>query len=182
MGPKAMQFPDVMIDLETTGLAPNNSAIIQIGAVRFNLKERTIGDMFNQSMTIPYGRFWDEGTRNWWAQRGQVYQDIMSVARPPAMVMTQFAQWCEPINSMRFWAKPLSFDFPFLQSYFTQFDLQFPFDFRQANDMNTFIRSLYFPEPMPQLDVPFQGDAHNALMDSIHQISVLFAHMDHAKR
>jgi DNA polymerase III alpha subunit (gram-positive type) len=180
-----MQYPDVMVDLETTGLAPDETAILQIGAVRFNLQTQEVDatDMFNQSLMIPPKRFWDESTRSWWMQRKSTLQEVMANMRDTKTVLEEFARWSDCGNgaSLHFWAKPLSFDYPFVQSYFRQFEIPMPFDFRKGENLNSFLRGLYFPNPIATLEIPFQGTAHNALMDSLHQIQMLFTHINHVK-
>lgn len=173
-------YPDVMVDLETTGTAPDETAIIQIAAVRFNLAEGTVDpNIFDQALLIPPTRYWDEDTRRWWSNKREIFQGIYSRARPPALVMQAFAKWVreggesDPV----FWSKPISFDWAFLQSYFREFEVSNPFHFRMAENLNTFVRARHFPERPPayEKNLPFDGDEHNAIDDCFHQIKVLFA-------
>lgn len=176
-------FPDVMVDLETTGLQFDRTAIIQIAAVKFNLAERTIdtSSFFDRCLSIPPTRHWQEGTRDWWLQRRDVLNSIMSRMEDHKVVLHDFYHWVGPKKTM--WGKPTHFDHSFLSSYFNEFGPQMPFHFRMANDMNSFIRARYFPKDPPQWerDLPFIGDAHNGLHDALHQISVLFHMMDHTE-
>lgn len=93
-------------------------------------------------------------------------------------VINAFAEWCYPEGQMRFWSKPTTFDFMFLASYFEDNNLQNPFHYREATDLNSFLRGLYYPSNINEIEVPFSGDAHNALADTLHQLKVLFAHLD----
>lgn len=83
-----------------------------------------------------------------------------------------------PSNTLRFWSKPSHFDYVFVSGYFRDFGLDNPFHYRQATDLNSFLRGMYAPDPMPELDVPFVGDAHDAIYDAAHQIKILFKHME----
>jgi len=178
------QFYDVMVDVETTGTQPEHTAMIQLAAVRFNLKARAIDttSMFNRCLLIPAGRFWDEDTRQWWGQqKREVLQDIYSRMEDPAKVMRDFVEWvghpgAEPL---RFWAKPTTFDYSFVQSYCRQFDVMNPFHFRFATDMNSYIRGLAKDPSLPTFKTDFQGDAHNALFDVINQIDAVFKAEEH---
>lgn len=171
------QYTDVMVDVETTGKNSDRNAVIQISAVKFNLKEMTISpDFFDQCLDIPKHRFWDEDTRKWWAKQPDTLYDILGRARPWMEVITEFAQWCYPMGSLRFWSKPTHFDYNFLSSYFHDADLHHPFSYREATDMNSFLRGIYFPEPVTKLDLPFDGIAHNAIDDTLHQIRELMTH------
>ena len=173
------QFPDVMVDLETTGTSPDETAIIQIAAVRFNLAEGTVDpNVFDQALLMPPTRYWDEGTRRWWLNKREVFQSIYNRARPPELVLQNFANWVREGYSGNpiFWSKPISFDWPFLQSYFREFEIGNPFHYRAAENLNTFVRARHFPNPPPEYEkeLPFDGDEHDALSDVFHQLKVLF--------
>lgn len=175
-----MEYPDYMIDIETTGTKPENSAIIQIAAVRFNLAEGTVDatDMFDRCLAVAPYRFWDEDTRQFWQGKNlKVYRQICSRMEDPKEVLDAFRTWATKVPSqtpIRFWGKPTSFDYSFLQSYFRQFGLHFPFHYRFARDMNSFLAGMVGEAEHRELDVDFAGDAHNALHDVLHQIKVLF--------
>jgi oligoribonuclease (3'-5' exoribonuclease) len=174
-------FHDVMVDVETTGVRSDENAIIQIAAVKFDLKTQTIDttSMFDRCLRIPPKRFWDEETRQWWLGKNRdVYQTLVPRMEDPKTVLEAFRDWAvensDSSEPRRFWAKPLSFDYPFMQSYFTQFNLNFPFHFRFGMDLNTYIRGLA-NDPNAQLEYrQMQGPAHNALFDVLHQIGNLF--------
>ena len=168
-------FTDVMVDLETTGTQPDRTGILQIAAVRFNLLTGEVDEnFFDECLMLPPNRFWAEDTRYWWSnQKPGVLAKILARGRPPGEVMQEFVDFCRPVNHLRFWSKPVTFDFPFLSSYCRDFGFPMPFSFREATDMNTFIRSRFHPNPIPDLDVPFEGDEHNALFDSLHQIGMV---------
>lgn len=180
------KYFDVMVDVETTGTDFNHTAMIQLAAVRFNLAERSVdsSNMFNRALLIPPGRFWDEGTREWWGrQKREILHDIYARMEDPKTVMDAFADWIgyAPEQPVRFWAKPTSFDFSFVASYFNQYGIPNPFHFRWATDVNSFIRGLAADPSVEQFKIDFQGDAHNALIDCINQINCVFQAVDHYK-
>lgn len=168
---------DVMTDLETTGTDPSHAAIIQIAAVRFDYDTGQIGDAFCASLHVPPTRFWDESTRAWWMKQGETYDRIVSQAVDPEYVFKAFRDWCiagATLQSQRLWAKPISFEWPFLQSYARQYNVELPFHYRNAVDLNSFTRGLsrqISDEPFGY-DLPMEGDAHNALDDVFHQIKI----------
>jgi len=177
------EYTDVMIDIETSGLQPDRNAILQVGAVKFNLETREIdSDFFDEALTFAPFRHWDKGTMDWWAkQPPQVLKDITMRAKPYREVMQQLQQWIVKTPNLRFWSKPTHFDFMFLSSYFSDCDLVNPLNYRTAKDMNTFISGLYYPEPVCQVtekEVSHDAVAHNALNDCFYQLKLLFAHMD----
>lgn len=178
-------YQDVMVDIETTGTQPNRSAMIQLAAVKFNLEDFTVSpNFFNRSLSIPAWRYWDEDTREWWSKMPDVFSSIMQKAEDPAIVMRDFADWSIQINGppLRFWAKPTTFDFMFVTSYLKDFKQPIPFDFREATDMNSYLRGRYAPNPIDRSDEPkMSGTAHDAIHDSLHQIKVLFYHEQKAR-
>lgn len=173
-----------MVDLETTGLDPTDNAVIQIAAVQFDFAAGTIGKVFDQCLELPPNRYWDEGTRTWWGdQKAGILSSIQERAAPPNFVIGNFVEWCReiaPTGGLRFWSKPLSFDFPFLSSYFRQYGYANPFFFRDAVDMQSFIRGMRRAPGAPAFDkeVLFEGSAHNALDDTFHQIRVAITARD----
>ena len=173
------EFPDIQIDIETTGLRPDRCAIIQIGAVKFNYENETVdGGFFNRSLTIPPHRHWDESTRQWWSKKANVYKDIMSRAEDPRIVMQDFVDWVGYGHSepLKFWAKPISFDSSFIESYPHDYDLQSPFSHRHATDLMSFIKGARGSMDVDSVyrEVPMDGQIHNAIFDSLYQIKLLF--------
>ncbi len=171
-------FPLIMMDLETTGVQPEHTNIIQIAAVRFNLESGSVDPkVFNMSLLPSPNRYWDEDTRKWWSSMPDILDRIWSQMRPPHFVLTELAKFAMEGQEGRpkLVAKPTSFEFPFLQSYFREFGVPNPFHYREAEDLNSFIRARYFPNPPPDIEreLPFEGDAHDALYDVFHQIKVM---------
>jgi hypothetical protein len=173
-----MEYPDICVDLETTGTQPDKTAIIQLAAVRFNMRTGEVDpNFFNASLAIPSTRFWDEDTREWWADKPVVLERIWSKMRDPRTVMQEFHRWSvkDGDDNLTLWAKPTHFEFPFISSYFREFGVSNPFPFWLANDQNTFLRARHFPEAPPayEKEIPFDGDEHDALYDTLHQVKVL---------
>lgn len=181
------KFYDVMVDIETGGVKSNISPIIQLAAVKFNLKDRTINteSMFNRCLYIPPTRYWQEGTRDWWMRTNtRLLTEIMSKMEDPRTVMQAFSDWAiqdwDQKEPLRFWGKPTSFDFAFVQSYLDDYEIYNPFHFRFATDMNSYIRGLAHDSSLATFKVDeFVGEAHDAIYDSINQIGVLFKASDH---
>ena len=175
---------DIMCDIETTGTRPDENAILQIAAVKFDpWKKQVDPNMFNMNLFIPPKRFWDEGTRHWWMQQDPaVYEAVTTNPQDPAHVMGAFADWAgyQHPEPLRFWAKPTSFDFMFVASYFNQFSVHNPFHFREAIDLNSFIRGRRNNGRANEkvYDLQFEGDVHNGIFDCLHQIKVAFAAVD----
>lgn len=177
-------YRNVMVDIETTGTSPDRHAMIQLSAVRFDLETGEVDpDTFDRCLFIPPWRGWSESTRSWWGkQKREIIEEIFSRMEDPAVVLNDFRNWLAPHVGLIFWSKPTSFDFPFLSSYFNDYDLQNPFHYRYAQDVNTFIRARWHPhgviEPSP---LEGNGDAHNAIFDCFDQINKVI-HAYHTTR
>lgn len=172
-----MLYPDVMIDIETTGTDPSHAAIIQIAAVKFDLQRHEVcPDFFCVSLTVPNNKFWEQGTLDFWGRNREVYNSIMRNALPPKDVMESLSNWCLPVNNeyIHLWASPITFEYPMLQAYFQTFNVMNPFHYRRTYDMWSYICGLYNTTTPPKFDIQFEGKPHNAIDDVLHQLRVLF--------
>lgn len=174
------QYTDCMVDIETTGTSPDRAAILQISAVKFNLKEKKVcPNFFDMCLTIPPHRSWDEDTRAWWnRQKPSTLKEIQQRAQPYREVVKKFGEFAWQPNSLCFWSKPVTFDYMFTASYFKDENLPNPFHYRRAVDMRSFLNGLYATdgglEDGYEGAVEFSGEAHNALADTLHQLKILF--------
>lgn len=179
----AQTWTDIMVDIETTDTQPDRGAILQISAVKFNLKEGTVcPEFFDRCLRVPPHRRWSESTRNWWLeQRQETLMDILKRGEDWLKVINDFADFGYPQNHLRFWSKPTHFDYSFLSSYFSDAGLAQPFHYRTATDMNSFLSGLYYPNEVPKAQIEFDGAVHNALFDTLNQLKVLFHHVQELK-
>lgn len=168
---------DVMVDIETTGTNPAYGGMIQLAAIKFNYDTGEIGAAFNRCLSLPPGRFWEDDTRQWWGkQKPSILQSILARAEDPKTVMEDFLRYAAEGQPLRFWSKPLSFDWPFIASYCAQFGFPMPFRFWEARDMRSFIAGLRgCPNNVDMDHVTLAGDAHNALYDCALQLKQVFA-------
>jgi DNA polymerase III epsilon subunit-like protein len=175
-------FTDVMVDLETTGTDPAHNAIIQLAAVKFSLDRREVcTETFDKTMTFAPNRFWDEGGREFWQKMPDIYTSIVERAQDPGYVLQSFSSWLQKDvpdqeGGWRLWAKPITFEWAFLASYYKQYDIPMPFHYRYARDVNSYIAGLRGQAEHINLEdeIPFEGKKHDALWDDFHQIQVLF--------
>lgn len=177
-------FLDIMVDGETTGTDPNGNALVQLSAVKFDFATKSVQpypQMFDRCLRMPQNRYFEENCRtNFWGKRPQIWSQIQARAEDPQLVMNDFVKWVGFDNPapVRFWAKPITFDWSFVASYLRQYDIQQPFHYRWAIDMNSFIRGLAKDPTVESHYVPFQGEAHNALFDVLNQIDQVFKAVD----
>ena len=169
---------DAMVDIETTGTNPGENMIIQIAAVKFNVLTGEVSDdIFDRCLQPVADRAWDGSTLNWWNQKGDLLRSLMARAEPVVDVLRDFQIWAgSEGQQLRFWSKPLSFDWPFIASYFADADIAMPFHYRTARDVNTHISCLVGGGVEHRhMAIPFVGVEHNAVYDCVHQIKQIFA-------
>lgn len=177
------QMTDVMVDVETTSTDPATGAIIQLAALKFNYETGEIGEGFDRCPLPLPRRFWSDSTRDFWLGKNRrVYEQIISRSEPAEQVFRDFETFAyDPAleTGLRFWAKPLTFDWPFIDSHYVQLGRQMPFYYRIGRDLNSFMAALHGNAEHPNMEeeVFFEGDKHNALHDCAYQIDCLF----HAK-
>ena len=171
-----MIYDQVMVDIETTGTNPNHNAMIQLSAVRFNMDGEVDMNMFDECLLIPGNRYWSEETRDWWATQNQdTLRKIWGNMRDPATVLREFQAWVSrDLDSVVpvMWAKPISFEWPFLESYFTEFGVAKPFHYSDVQDLRSWCRARGLP--LLDREIEFAGEAHDAIHDVLHQIQTLF--------
>lgn len=171
---------DIMVDIETTGTRPDLHGVIQLSAVRFSLDTGEVDpNFFDRCPSVLEGRTWDPGTRTWWMKHQHVLNHILARTEPAVNVWGDFAQWVgyQHETPPRFWAKPITFDFMFVQSHFTDLKIPSPFHYLYAVDLRSFTRAnegVMDVNKLSENEVQFEGDAHNGIADVIHQIKILF--------
>lgn len=158
-----------MIDLETCGTNPNTAAIFQIGAVKFDLVTGEIGETFKISLKKPNNRYWSEDTRQFWASRLSLFNEIVAGEVDAREGLQKFIDWVnKDMINPRAWSKPLSFDLPFLASYCEQYDIPFPFNHWEQRDLRSFMMGVY-GENLPKLTMREGLTEHDALSDALNQ-------------
>lgn len=175
------EMTDIMVDVETTDTNAAEGGIIQLAAIKFNYQTGEIGQAFDRCPTLMPFRRWSDGTRDFWfGKNRKVLNTIVARQEPYQQVFSDFFKFAaapEVEGGLRFWAKPVQFDWSFIASHFEQLDLPMPFHYRYARDMNSFISGLRGdPQHFEMASIiPFEGSAHNALHDTAYQLDCLFA-------
>lgn len=172
-------FLDVMVDLETTGTQPQTAGILQVAAIKFDYATGLVGPMYNRAVAPLPGRMWDFGTIAWWQEepgRKAHLNKLFKTAQSALPVFQGLTDWLGPSDEpFRLWAKPSHFEFPFLESAYQQLGLENPFSYQKVMDINSFIRALSGNLQLTthDVEVPFEGQRHDAIFDALHDIRVL---------
>ena len=164
-----MIVTDIFLDLESSGINPNTAAIIQIGAVKFNLNTCEIGETFKIALKMPKNRYWQEDTRRFWSSRLSLFNEIVKDEVDTEEGFRKFINWVnEDTLNIRAWSKPLSFDLPFIASYCEQYNVPNPFNHWNHRDLRSFMMA-YYGEDLPKLTMKEGLTEHDALADALNE-------------
>lgn len=173
---------DIMVDTETTHTDPEMGGVIQLSGIKFNLLTLEVGEVFDRCPRPLPKRVWSAGTEEFWMKKNRaVYSTILAREEEGPKVYQDFYNWVSadsPDGGYRFWAKPVKFDWPFLESQMTQLGLEMPFPHWAAMDVHSYIAGLRGEVSRTNIEeqVPFPegGSKHNSLHDCAYQIDLLF--------
>lgn len=177
--------PHAMIDLETFGTTPG-SAILTIGAVRFDPATGEVGETFYESISLVSsllaGLTVDPDTVTWWRKQSPEAKAALEEkdSLPLAVALESFSRWL--LNGEAWvtfsdapmvWCKGVSFDFPLLAAAYRAAGAVAPWKFYNERDCRTLFKlceELYgYKLPKPA------GIAHSALDDARHQAEQVIA-------
>lgn len=166
----------IMVDLETTDTNPELGGILQIAAIKFNLETMEVGGFFDRCPSLLKNRRWAESTSRFWSGHSEIYQSIVARTEPAEQVFKDFADFACVDGALIFVAKPVKFDWPFLESHFNELQMDMPFAHYNYLDMNSYLTGVCGVTHPGQvkLDVKANNMAHNALHDCAHQIDTMF--------
>lgn len=166
---------NVMLDLETMGLSMN-SAIIQIGAVSFDLKHQFFCNVALQSALMT-GMTMDPKTLAWWQAQGELAQ--ASLCNQPIYglhrAVGDFAAWFHELPGEErplIWSHGAAFDVPLLGHAFELCQVGArPWDYRDVRDTRT-VYAMAKERGWKPTELPGRVK-HNAINDCISQIENL---------
>jgi exodeoxyribonuclease VIII len=167
---------DVMLDLETMGNGPR-SAIVAIGAVRFDIARNHIGDRFYAAVdlasSVAMGGEMDPSTVLWWMRQSDSARSAFE--RPGALLsaaLMQFTAWlhdCGSPNDVRVWGNGAAFDNVILASAYRCGNMPLPWRYWNDRCYRT-IRAQH-----PGVKLERVGVHHNAADDAESQARHLLA-------
>lgn len=160
----------VMIDLETLD-TQRTAVILAIAAVEFNLETGETGRNFYKKIDIvsslQYNRTIGGDTLKWWLnQPKETLAEQLNNAEHYGKVMRDFIDFLNQFDAeTQIWANGISFDLHIIKSATIFFDNDV-IKFWQERD----VRTLVSLNPSIKENMTFEGTAHNALADCMHQI------------
>jgi len=160
-----------MIDIETMADL-NNSAIVSIGAVRFDMKTGEMGmqisiDVDLQSC-LDYGLKVTGNTIKWWLTNNKTAREAIAnangVSLPQAlMALSAFIQKGDIV-----WSNGLRFDIAILENAYRTCDIPVPWNFMNERDVRTL--AAFAPEIKTRVQKEFPDAVHTPINDCRKQI------------
>lgn len=166
---KNEKFQHIMLDIETMD-SESYSAIISIGAVRFNIETGELGEEFYCNVSLQscldLGMTVSEKTIMWWLMQSE--EARMSLVNretfPLNIALEKFTEFCD--KNSEIWGNSPRFDCGILQNGYQKVGIPIPWNFR----LERCLRTLVSFDPEIKNNFPKIGTTHNALDDCKYQI------------
>jgi DNA polymerase III epsilon subunit-like protein len=163
---------NVMIDIETMGDL-NNSAIVSIGAVRFNLETGEIGDEFYVDVDLQdcldNGLKVTGNTIKWWLTNSEESRKKIAGTEGVKLskALRDFSEFIKDDDIV--WSNGLRFDIVILENAYRNCTIiPVPWNFRNERDVRTL--ASFAPEIKKKVEKEWKGVLHNPIDDCKKQI------------
>ncbi|HCO6009199.1 TPA: 3'-5' exoribonuclease [Escherichia coli] len=169
----------LMIDLKTMGTNPD-APIISIGAIFFDPQTGDMGAEFIKAIDLETaGGVIDRGTiKYWWKQSREAQSAIMTDEIPLDDALLQLREFIDE-NSGEFfvqvWGNEASFDNVILRRSYERQGIPCPWSYYNDRDVRTIVELGKAIDFDARMDIPFEGERHNALDDARYQAKYVSA-------
>lgn len=180
-------FNHIMLDLETLG-KDAGCVIVTVGACAFNFETNTISDKtfyatINTASSVQHGLSMDIDTVMWWMGQSDAARAALISKNSDTLpnVLTKLTAWIEdvrknaPLNQISVWGNDIDFDISIMKAAYKAVDHALPWSFWEHRSVRTMVWLGKERNFDPKKDMPFDGIAHNALADAIHQAKYCMA-------
>jgi 3' exoribonuclease, RNase T-like len=172
---------DVMVDIETLGLA-SNAVVLSFAAVKFKLyDEKPMIDkrhtwVLNLRSQFGKGRTTTYSTLEFWRDQPAAARAHWELGDPMSveLALQQFGDLFPREEEHLIWANGIIFDIGILESLHRDFNVDVPWRYNAPRDMRTIIRTLSDTRKRPPSAE--LGIAHHPEDDCVHQIWSLWEH------
>ncbi|MDZ5519119.1 exonuclease [Escherichia marmotae] len=169
----------LMIDLKTMGTNPD-APIISIGAIFFDPQTGDMGAEFIKTIDLETaGGVIDRGAiKYWWKQSREAQSAIMTDEIPLDDALLQLREFIDE-NSGEFfvqvWGYEASFDNVILRRSYERQGIPCPWSYYNDRDVRTIVELGKAIDFDARMDIPFEGERHNALDDARYQAKYVSA-------
>lgn len=169
---------ELMIDLETLGNKPN-SAVLQIGAVFFDIEKGTLGETFEAFIdfedAMRYGKVTPSTLKWWMGQNDEARRAAIKGVTKAKDAWEAFYNFCQKHGrKIHPWGNGSVFDITICNWQFAAvLQKESPWDFWNVQDCRTIKRLAH---GVVRYDGEHGGVAHRALDDAVHQAKFTIAY------
>ncbi|HFP4060878.1 TPA: 3'-5' exoribonuclease [Escherichia coli] len=169
----------LMIDLETMGKNPD-APIISIGAIFFDPQTGDMGPEFSKTIDLETaGGVIDRDTIKWWLKQSREAQSaILTDEIPLDDALLQLREFIDE-NSGEFfvqvWGNGANFDNVILRRSYERQGIPCPWRYCNDRDVRTIVELGKAIDFDARMDIPFEGERHNALDDARYQAKYVSA-------
>ncbi|ENY3614662.1 3'-5' exoribonuclease [Escherichia coli O8:H49] len=169
----------LMIDLETMGKNPD-APIISIGAIFFDPQTGDMGPEFSKTIDLDTaGGVIDRDTIKWWLKQSREAQSALLTDEIPLDdALLQLREFIDE-NSGEFfvqvWGNGANFDNVILRRSYERQGIPCPWRYHNDRDVRTIVELGKAKDFDARMDIPFEGERHNALDDARHQAKCVSA-------
>ncbi|MGK6418815.1 3'-5' exoribonuclease domain-containing protein [Citrobacter freundii] len=178
-------YTHLMVDMETMGNSPD-APIVSIGAVFFDPSTGNTGAEFYQVVSLEssmsFGMKPDASTIQWWLKQSSEARSAILVDEAMGLLETLelLADFiaenaANGSHTVQLWGNGCSFDNVILRRAYALTDTPFTVPFWNDRDVRTMVELGKSVGINPRLDIPFEGEMHNALSDARHQVKYVSA-------
>ncbi len=169
----------LMIDLETMGKNPD-APIISLGAIFFDPQTGEMGPEFSKTIDLDTaGGVIDRDVIKWWLKQSREAQSaILTDEIPLDDALLQLREFIDENSCgfyVRVWGNEANFDNVILRRSYERQGIPCPWRYCNDRDVRTIVElgnSIGFDARM---DIPFEGERHNALDDARYQAKYVSA-------
>lgn len=174
--PESESMQDISIDIETLSTR-FDAAILSIGAVAFDRNTGEIGEKLYVEVdvadAIAHGHV-AGSTLEWWMQQSERARQLFGAPGKShlAVVLDQLSTFVTQRQGAKVWGNGATFDITILEHAYARMSKPVPWKFWDIRDMRTIVEAAT-KVGLDKHSVPFEGTAHNAVDDAIHQARVI---------
>lgn len=167
---------NVMIDIETMG-TNIKAPVLSIGACFFDPATGTPGEGFHRRINWTTGfdgRVVDPSTVKWWMKQSHdARSSILREGSDVTSVLYDFCLFFTRNGGQNPWGNGATFDISMLEDLLNQHGINIPWKFWAIRDVRTVVDLA--DGIVDRADFKFEGTAHNAYHDALHQAKYVSA-------
>jgi exodeoxyribonuclease VIII len=183
--PADIPLTQLMVDIESMGKG-SDAPVVSIGAVFFDPATGRLGPDFYKVISLESAMAWggapDASTIVWWLKQSSEARSAIAmddtIPLDDALLQLNdfiFENAANGAGTVEVWGNGATFDNVILRNSYSRTGINCPWKFTNDRDVRTIVALGKAVGCEPRHQIPFDGDAHNALADARHQAKYVSA-------